>query len=103
MHPGTHTVYLYFSAMVTTWRCDCDEVGVDVLSLPRRKLVSDQTAKIRLNTVKVTESIFVDDLALYASSCDGLGAATIEFVRRTGKWGLTVSVLRPRECVLVMV
>ena len=32
---------LYFSAVVTTWRCDCDEVGVDVLSHPRRKLVGD--------------------------------------------------------------
>ena len=32
---------LYFSAVVTTWRCDCDKVGVDVLSHPRRKLVGD--------------------------------------------------------------
>ena len=32
---------LYFSAEVTTWRCDCDEVGGDVLSRPRRKPVSD--------------------------------------------------------------
>ena len=38
------------------------------------------------------ESQFADDLALYASNRDNLGAVTTEFVRTTGKWGLTVSV-----------
>ena len=41
--------------------------------------------------MKVTESQFADDLALYASK---LGIA--RFVRRTSVWGLTVSVSKTK-------
>ena len=57
---------------MSTWRNDCDEFGTDVLSHPRWKVVGDQTAKSRLNVVKVTESQFADDLVLYASSHEKL-------------------------------
>ena len=67
---------LFFSAVVSTWRTDCVEVGVNVLSRPGRKLVGDRTAKSRLAVVKVTESQFADDLALYASTCEKLEHVT---------------------------
>jgi len=81
---------------VTTWRCDCNKVGVDVLSRPRRKLISDRTAKSWLNNAKVIESQFADDPALYASSRDRLESVTTGFVRRSSKWGLTVSVSKTK-------
>ena len=59
---------LYFSAVVSTWRSDCDDV--DVLFCLRRKLIGDQTAKSWLSTVLVMESQFSDDLTLYTSSRD---------------------------------
>ena len=37
---------LFFSAVVSTWRTDCVEVGVNVLSHPGRKLVGDRTTQI---------------------------------------------------------
>ena len=37
-------------------------------------------------------SQFADDLALYASSREKLEHVTTGFVRRTGRWGMTVSV-----------
>ena len=44
------------------------------------------------------ESQFADDLAPYASNIDNLEAVNTEFVRRTGKWGLTVSVSKIKGC-----
>ena len=88
---------LFFSAVVSTWRDDCDEEDIDVLSCPGRKLVSDWTSKSWLNVVKVTESQFADDLPLYASTCDRLDHVTTDFVRWTGQWGLTVSILKTNE------
>lgn len=88
---------LFFSVVVSTWRDDCDEVGIDVLSHPGRKVVGDRTAKSRLNVAKVTESQCVDDLALYASTCDKLDHVTTDFVRWTGQWGLTVSILKTKD------
>ena len=57
---------------MSTWRTDCVEVGLNVLSRPERKLVGDKTAKSRLAVVKVIESHgqFADDLVLYASTCE---------------------------------
>ena len=37
-----------------------------------RKLVRDRTAKARLKEVRVTESMFADDVAVYATSRDML-------------------------------
>ena len=59
---------LFFSAVESTWRTDCVEVGVNVLSHPGREIFGDMTAKSRLAVVKVIESQFSDDLALYAST-----------------------------------
>ena len=39
---------LFFSAVVSTWRTDCVEVGVNVLSCPGRKLVGDKIVKSQL-------------------------------------------------------
>ena len=61
---------LFLSAVVSTWRSDCVEVGVNVLSRPGRKLVGDKTAKSWLAVVKVTGSQFADDLVLYASTSE---------------------------------
>ena len=55
---------MYFGAVVATWRDDCGDVGVDVLSRPGRRLVGDRTAKSRLNVVRIAESQFADDLLL---------------------------------------
>ena len=44
------------------------EAGIDVLFRHGRKLVGDRTAKSRLNLVRVSESQFADDVALYASN-----------------------------------
>ena len=87
---------LFFSAVVSTWRTDCVEVGVNVLSHPGRKLVGDRTAKSRLAVVKVTESQFADDLALYASTREKLERVTAGFVRMTSRWGLTVNVSKTK-------
>ena len=83
---------LFFSAVVSTWRDDCNKVGIDVLSSPGRKLVGDRTVKSQLNVVKVTESQFADNLALYAFTCERLEHVTKDFVRWTGQWCLTVSI-----------
>ena len=48
---------LYLSAVVSSWRSDCVEAGVEVLSRPGRKLVGGRIVKSRLNIVKATESI----------------------------------------------
>ena len=74
----------FFSAEVSTWRTDCIEVGMDVLShlgIVCRKLVGDRTAKSQRAIVKVARSQFVDDLALYASTCKRLEHVTAGFVK----------------------
>ena len=89
----------FFSAEVSTWRTDCVEVGADVLShlgIVCRKLVGDRTAKSRLAVVKVARSQFVDDLALYASTCEKLEHVTAGPVKRTNRWGLTVTVSKTK-------
>ena len=52
---------IYFSAMVTIWRDQCDDAGVTVLFNHGRKLVGDRTAKSRLLRVNVSESLFAND------------------------------------------
>ena len=47
------------------------DAGVDVLYKHGRKFVSDQTAKSRLNVVRVTEIQSADDAALYATTWPG--------------------------------
>lgn len=48
--------------VVASWKDDCDEAGIDVHG---RKLVG---AKHRLSVMRVIESQFADDVALYTKS-----------------------------------
>ena len=77
---------------MSTWQDDCEDVGIDVLSRRGRRLVGDRTAKSQLNVVRITESQFADDLALFSSTQDKLENVTAGFVKETGRWGLTVSI-----------
>ena len=83
---------LFFSAVVKCWQVSCPEAGVDVLFSHGRKLVGDRTAKSRLSSVRITESQFADDVALYTSSRTVLESAALKFVENASLWGLTVSV-----------
>ena len=49
----------------------------------------DRTAKSRLSEMRVTESQFADDVALYATSRDSFEAVAAEFVKVASEWGLT--------------
>ena len=57
-----------------------------------RKLVGDRTAKFRLLTVRINESQFADDLALYAVDCTMFEPAGRKFVLVGSQFGLTVSI-----------
>ena len=61
---------IYFSATVADWHNRSSGTGVSVLYKHGRKLVGDCTAKSRLSEMRVTESKFADDVALYATSRD---------------------------------
>ena len=82
---------IYFSAVVGGWWQSCPEAGIQVVYRHRRKLVGDRTAKSRLSVVKVTESQFADDVALYASSRTSLESVARKFVSGASEWGVTVS------------
>ena len=82
---------LYFSAMVACWRARCPQAGVIVRYRAGRKLVGDRTAKSRLQEVRLTESQFADDVAVYAATREMLVEVVGEFVRTVADWGLTVS------------
>ena len=53
--------------------------------------MGDRTAKSRLQEVRVTESQFADDVAVYAATREMLEEVVGEFVRTAADWGLTVS------------
>ena len=57
---------VYFNTMVSVWCEKCGQIGVPVLYKYGRKLVGDHTVKSRLLRVRISESQFADDLALYA-------------------------------------
>ena len=59
---------IYISAVVANWRSGHEGAGVNALYKHGRKLVGDRTAKSRLNEVKMKETQFADDAALYATS-----------------------------------
>ena len=76
----------------------CAEAGEDALFQLGRKLVGDRTAKLRLNMVRVTESQFADDVALYTRSRDCLESATKKFVEGTKEWaGLNVYIEKKKQ------
>jgi len=91
---------LYFSAVVTSWRRKCPVAGVTVRYKHGRKLVGDRTAKSRLQEVRVTESQFADDVAIYATSRAVFEKATVEFVDTAAEWGLTVSLEKTKGMVI---
>ena len=51
-----------------------------------RKLVGDRTAKSRWSEMRVTESQFADDVALYATSQDCFESVAVEFVKVASEW-----------------
>ena len=65
---------------------------MDVLFRNGRKLVGDRTAKSRLSMIRVIESQFADDVALYTGSRDCLESVAKMFGEGTREWGLTVSI-----------
>ena len=87
---------IYFSAVVASWRDGCAEAGVDVLFRHGRKLVGDRTVKARLNVMKVTESQFADDVALYTGSRGCLESIAKKFTKGAREWGLTVSIAKTK-------
>ena len=60
---------------------------MDVLFKHGRKLVEDHMAKSKLDIVRVTESQFADDVALYAGSRDKMESMALKFVEEASKWG----------------
>ena len=83
---------IYFGAVVAYWRARCLKAGVMVKYRHGRKLVGDRTAKSRLNEIKVTESQFADDAALYSMSRDAFESTTQKFIDAATHWGLTVNI-----------
>ena len=83
---------IYYSAVVADWRNRCLAVGVDVRICHGRKLVGDRTAKSRLSKLRISESQFADDTAIYTTKRDDIVSATTEIVRTDKDWGMTVSV-----------
>ena len=65
-----------------------------------RKLVGDHTAKSRLSEMRVTESQFADDVALYATSRDSFESVALEFMKVASEWGLTVSTEKTKGMVV---
>ncbi len=55
----------FFSAIVVSWWQSCPEAGVEVVYKHGRKLVGNRMAKSRMSVVRVTESQFATDVALY--------------------------------------
>ena len=85
---------IYFSAMVADWHNSSNGAGVSVLYKHDRKLVGDH--KSRLSEMRVTESQFADNVALYATSQDSFESVAAEFAKVASKWGLTVSTRRQK-------
>ena len=65
-----------------------------------RKLVGDRTAKSHLSEVRITESQFADDAAVYASTRAVFERATSEFVQAASEWGLTVSIQKTKGMII---
>lgn len=75
--------------------------GVEVLFKYGRKLVGDRTKKCRLVVVKVTESQFADDVALYSGSRIDFELAARTFVHVAREWGLTVNTHKDKRAIVV--
>ncbi len=91
---------LYFGAVVGAWRAHCPEAGIDVRYKHGRKLVGDRIAKSRLECMKVTESQFADDAAVYTKTCEAFERSTAQLVDVATNWGLTVSMEKTKGMVV---
>ena len=76
---------VYFNDMVAWWHSQSGEADVPILYQHGRKLVGDRTAKSRLLKVLVTESQFIDDLAVHTVTRAALVLAGKRFVSRISK------------------
>ena len=61
-----------------------------------RRLVGDRTSKSRLDQIRIIESQFADDVAMYATSREAFESATRSFVDAASKWGLTVNIAKTK-------
>ena len=91
---------LFFAAMVSCWRARCPEAGVVVKYKHGRRLVGDRTAKSRLSAIKVTETQFADDVAVYCQARDIFERAISEFVHTAAEWGLSVSAQKSKALIV---
>ena len=76
------------------------EAGVNVLYKHGRKLVSDRTAKSRLEVERVTETQFADDVALYATSHDAFETMTVGYDQVADDFGLKLSIEKTKGLII---
>ena len=91
---------IYISTAVTNWKNRHREAGIDVLYKHGRKLVSDRTAKSRLNVVRVTETQFADDAALYATSREAFESVAAGYEQVASDFGLKLSVEKTKRLIV---
>ena len=63
------------------------------------KLVGDRTSESCLLLSYVSESMFADDAALYASSREGFEAVASSFIAVAKRWGLILSLAKSKGMV----
>ena len=86
---------IYFNAMVC-WCDECGEAEVTVVYKLGRKLVGDRTVKSKLHHMKITESQFADDVALYARTGSAFKTVGMNFVEVESQWRLTVGLAKTK-------
>ena len=59
---------IYFSAVISHWHSMRPDVGVAVRHRPGRKIVDDRTAKHRLDSLLISETLIADDAAAFTTS-----------------------------------
>ena len=91
---------IYFSAVVAYWRDRSPQAGITVKHRHGRKLVGDRTAKSRLDEVRVFESQFADDVAVYATTREAFERATLELLHAASVWGLTISIPKTKGLIM---
>ena len=74
--------------------------GVDVLFKHGRRLVGNWTTKFKSDVLRVTESQFANDVALYAGSQDRMKSMAVKFVEKASIWGLRVSMEKTKRMAL---
>ena len=62
--------------------------------------MGDRTAKSRLQEIRMTESQFVDDVAVDAATGEALEQVVATFVNTAVNWGLTVSLEKTKLLTL---